>query len=46
MAWIAEQLGRGSNTGVHNLARRIGLPLLGRGFWKQQAAKMERRVNK
>lgn len=37
--WIARQLGRGSDAGVHALARRLGLPRLGRGYWKVRAAK-------
>ena len=36
--WIAAQLGRGADSGIHMLARRIGLPKLGRGVWKRRAA--------
>ncbi len=36
--WISGQLGRGNDTGIHVLARRLGLPKLGRGCWRRAAA--------
>jgi hypothetical protein len=42
---IARQLGRDRATAVHHVAKRLGLPPVGRGHWKRQSAKEGKAVN-
>ena len=38
-AWIGQQLGRPADTGVHAVAHRLGLPRLGRGYWRKRVCR-------
>jgi transposase-like protein len=42
---IAKRLGRDRATAVHHAAKRLGLPPVGRGYWKRQRAEERKAVN-